>query len=127
MFLSILSNSKVYPIEDELLDALLDFMITLLEGGNQRVQKTVFNYFSYFPISEILFEKFYRIFTNAINSENLESKSNFSLLDDEESGELVEKNKLESKILMKILTLLQLFTEGSSFNLKFKFTYFFFI
>ena len=61
MFLNLISNIKTYPFEDNLLIALLSFMSKVLEGGNLKVQKTIYNYFNHYPISEVLFNKFNNI------------------------------------------------------------------
>ena len=68
MFLNLISNIKTYPFDDNLLIALLSFMAKLTEGGNIKVQKTIFNYFTHYPISEVLFNKFNTILLEYIES-----------------------------------------------------------
>ena len=121
MFLNLISDSKVNTLEDDLLNQLLSFMIKLLEGGNSKVQKTIFNFFTYYPKSEKLFWKFHGIITDAIKNINERKKSvNSSTITQIQfiSPEVLEKETLKSVILMKTLRLLQLFTEGHNLDLQ---------
>jgi len=120
MFLNLISDSKVNILEDDLLNQLLSFMIKLLEGGNSKVQKTIFNFFTYYDKSEKLFWKFHSIIAESIKSIKETKKTiNSSIYNlSDHSTEMVEKENLKSMILMKTLRLLQLFTEGHNLDLQ---------
>lgn len=122
MFLNLISDSKVNILEDDLLKQLLSFMIQLLEGGNQKVQKTIFNFFTYYPKSENLFWKFHGIISEAVKTINEKNNKNSitstSTHFAESSQKMLEKERLKSDILMLTLRLLQLFTEGHNADLQ---------
>ena len=126
MFLNVISDSKINPIENELLDHFLSFMITLLDGGNHKVQRTIFNYFNYYSKSEVLFQKFHQIFSDAIKEFSERQRKTGSLGTSGRDGSLVtdpssnddDKKALKSSILMKTLRLMQLFTEGHYLDLQ---------
>ena len=126
MFLNLISNSRSNPIENDLLDELLSYMITLLDGGNINVQKTIRNYFNYYSKSEILFAKFHGLFSETISEYHEKaSKSSKPLilrtqLSTAQIKDSVEEksNNFKSGILIKTLRLLQLFTEGHNLDLQ---------
>lgn len=53
-------------LDNELFIGFLKFGNNLLENGNQTVQKTVFNFFTSFSISEIFFCKFSQVIKKQI-------------------------------------------------------------
>lgn len=120
MFLNLISDSKGNVLEDDLLNQLLSFMIKLLEGGNSKVQKTIYNFFTSYPKSEILFWKFHGIITESIIIINESKRTVHSTITQfvEINQEQVDKEILKSIILMKSLRLLQLFTEGHNLDLQ---------
>ena len=56
--LDILSKSS---IPNQIYSSFLSLLITTLEGGNKLVQKTIYNYFTNYPQSEQIFQKFDKI------------------------------------------------------------------
>lgn len=120
MFLNLISDSKTNMLEDDLLNQLLSFMIKLLEGGNSKVQKTIYNFFTYYPKSEMLFWKFHGIITDSITMINDIKRKLYSTTASftEINQEQLDKENLQSIILMKTLRLLQLFTEGHNLDLQ---------
>ena len=58
MLLTVLSDTNKNAIRGSLLQKYLDFFMTLLEGGNQRVQNSIHTYCLNRPESEMLFMKF---------------------------------------------------------------------
>jgi hypothetical protein len=67
MILNILADHKSYPFDDEFLDQLLSFGCKLTEGGNHKVQKTIFSYFSNLSKSESIFSKINSIINGHID------------------------------------------------------------
>ena len=63
MILNILADHKTYPFDDDFLNQLLSFGCKLTEGGNSKVQKTIYNYFANLPKSESIFSKINSIIT----------------------------------------------------------------
>lgn len=122
MFLNLISDCKTNIIEDDLLNQLLSFMIKLLEGGNLKVQKTIYNFFIYYPKSETLFWKLHSIIIEAINfimDDKKTLKSSTITSNDDLSLDLINsKENLKSELLEKTLRLLQLFTEGHNLDLQ---------
>jgi len=53
---------------DEFFRALIDFGITLLEGGNREVQKKIYNYCINFNNSEAFFFKLHDLFGSEIQN-----------------------------------------------------------
>jgi len=78
MCLHLLSDSKQNPLEKDLLNALLKFIIKLLEGGNKQIQKTIYDYFLTFPKSEVIFWKFHSIIHDFI--EDLKEKKKIEIM-----------------------------------------------
>lgn len=122
MFLNLSSDCKTNIIEDDLLNQLFSFMIKLLEGGNLRVQKTIYNFFTYYPKSETLFWKLHSIIieaTNFIMDDKRTLKSTSLTSNDDMTLDLTNKKEnLRSELLEKTLRLLQLFTEGHNLDLQ---------
>lgn len=110
MIFTVIAETKTNPIQDDIFDNLLSFLISLLEGGNQNSQKSAYNYFITIPTSEYIFEKFYLIINDQIeeikankhNKKEVISKKKFS----------VENENLKKSILEKILRIMQMLTEG---------------
>lgn len=120
MLLSIFSDPKHMYIDDDLLNQLLQFGISLLDEGNPNVQKTIFNYCTLYPKSEIMFKRFHTILQEQIaylRDKNIDSK------DSAEVFELIEVHSeedhtIKSKIVENLLRFLQLFTEGHNLSLQ---------
>ncbi|EWS73528.1 inositol-triphosphate type 1 protein (macronuclear) [Tetrahymena thermophila SB210] len=67
MVLTLISDIKENPFEDDkVLLNLFNFMNKLLQGGNKKVQKTIYNFFINHPKSEIIFQTFYTILLEQI-------------------------------------------------------------
>ncbi|KAL4438749.1 hypothetical protein ABPG74_013422 [Tetrahymena malaccensis] len=62
MVLTLISDVKENPFEDDqVILNLFNFLNKLLQGGNKKVQKTIYNFFVNHPKSEIIFQTFYTI------------------------------------------------------------------
>jgi len=61
MILSVLQDPKLDKMDDELLNEFLAFGISLLNEGNQNVQKAIYSFCTYYSTSEYIFAKFHRI------------------------------------------------------------------
>lgn len=109
MVLTVLSSSV--SIDSEILLAYLNLLVALLEGGNNKVQKTIFNYFQTFSRSEVIFAKFHSIIASQTSKQNRASKE--QILEN-----LLESGASELVILEKTLRVLQLFTEGHYLDLQ---------
>lgn len=115
MVLNVISESKNLSLSDDILDYLLSFMISLLEGGNLSCQKTIYKYFITIPSSEFFFEKIHKTiyeqieYIKAKQQDNLERKIEVKLQYSE---------NLKKMILEKILRIMQLFTEGHNLELQ---------
>ena len=72
MFLTVLSDSDDNKLKGELLLSYLDFGIVLLDGGNPKVQDSVYHYCMNYPQSEIMFTKFYKIIQDQVERLGLE-------------------------------------------------------
>ena len=59
MILTVFSDVG-FEMEPRISSTLLKFGIALLEGGNKKVQATIFHFFTTFPRSSTIFEKLYR-------------------------------------------------------------------
>jgi len=117
MLLLIFSDSKNSIKDDDLMSEFLSFWISLLEGGNQSVQKTIYNFCMAYQKSEVMFAKFYSIIYEQI--EYLQVKT--AMKTDSENAtqhQHLERNSIKSLILEKLLRLLQLFTEGHYLDLQ---------
>mgnify|MGYP000911866170 FL=1 len=130
MILSVLSDPNNLKIQEELLDTFLKFGIALMEGGNRKVQKTIYDYCVSFPRSEIMFKRLYTLIQNQIDKLKADAQSSSEdLFDNSRQGtqfflfQLEEENSddrqdLNEKIVEKILRFLQLFTEGHYLELQ---------
>ena len=67
MILMVLSDWKNNPLDDEIFLNYLSFFTKLLEGGNKKIQKTVYEYFKTIPRSEFIFEKFFYVLSEQID------------------------------------------------------------
>lgn len=128
--LSVLSDLNYLNMPDELLDTFLKFGITLLDGGNSKVQKTIYNHCLAVTRSEIMFKRFYTLIQDQITKLKAVQESQQDDKDEEEKRftdslylrEFEEKTKREEKladdIVKKVLRFLQLFTEGHYLELQ---------
>ena len=58
MFLNLVANSNENVIDDEIFESLVSFIISLLDGGNPLIQKTIYKFFLFSSNSEVIFKKF---------------------------------------------------------------------
>jgi len=111
MFLTVLSDSSNQSMDAEILNNFLELGIQLLEGGNPKIQKNIYNYFKTFQRSEVLFSKLYSLITthgNRIRNINLSSNKDNTRMD----NFIDEFSQFGPVLLENTLRLLQLFTEG---------------
>jgi len=120
MILNVLAEAKNNMYDDEILDQLLSFLITLLEGCNINLQKTIHNYFLTVPSGEYILHKFFDVIEEEINLLKIKNDDT-----KEENHESTEKkasfgniNKYKPSILEKVLRILKLFTEGHFLELQ---------
>ena len=85
--------------------SLINFGIKLLHRGNPNVQRTLYEFFRENSSSE----KFFRKISSLMQKESINKNS---------TSKLNSSHKQESKMLMKILRLLQLFCEGHNLELQ---------
>lgn len=64
--LMLLSDSQNREQSEEIFDDLINFGISLLDGGNQEVQKSVFNFFLNYTTSEVFFLRLHEKFEQEI-------------------------------------------------------------
>jgi len=114
MLLYILSDPKHSQIDDDLFNEFLCFGISLLDGGNKTVQKTIYNYVTLFQKSEVMFAKFYSIIYEQIAFLKRKDEKNAK----KEDPEATEREELKSSILENLLRFMQLFTEGHNLDLQ---------
>ena len=123
MVLTILSDEIKY-LNPEFLSKILSFMISLLKKGNTRVQRTFYEYCITYSKSELVFQKFFKIIRNQIEfieknsdpkDENLEDLNHNSFAKKQILSKILEKN---DKVLVKVLKLLQLLTEGHNLPMQ---------
>ncbi|CAD8066638.1 unnamed protein product [Paramecium sonneborni] len=141
MFLNLLADFQVYPFDDDLLIQLFKFALKLSKNGNQRIQTTVFNYFSNFEKSEMIFLKMNQIIYEVIN----ENKKTQQLLiqqksqkdkdqhqkqlylsniqeqqneDESTSKEAQEVRRSKMSILIYLLKYFQLICEGHNLQIQ---------
>jgi len=113
MLLTVLSDASNPFLDGEILNNFLKLGIKLLEGGNNKIQKNIYNYCVTFQRSEVLFAKFYNIITS--HSTRLKKTKALDL----DSEFVVEEYfQLGPIILENTLRLLQLFTEGHYLDLQ---------
>jgi len=115
MLLSVLSDPKHTIIEDNLLNEYIEFGISLLDEGNQNVQKAIFNYCNIHSKSEVMFAKFHSIIYEQIDY--LQRKAEMKK-EGIRTAELEHAHSVKSLILEKLLRFLQLFTEGHYLDLQ---------
>jgi len=106
MILSKLSNPEI-SISDELFERMIQFAITLLDGGNEQVQKSIFKHFITHNSSELFFLKLHERFLQEIHF-----LKKFSELED------ITSNEKMNEEMSSILRLLQLFAEGHFSDLQ---------
>jgi len=109
--LSVIAEMKNLQISDHIFNSLLNFLIAMIEGGNQKSQKSAYNYFITIPTSEFVFEKFYRIINEQIEAMKAASH------DHHEPAKRLrnhsnDNENLKNSILEKILRIMQMLTEG---------------
>jgi len=112
MFLTVLSDSSNQSMDAEILNNFLELGIHLLEGGNLRIQKNIYNYFTTFQKSEVLFSKLYSILTTH------GTRLNKGSLSDKVESSIDEFSELGPVILENTLRLLQQFTEGHNLDIQ---------
>lgn len=117
MVLTVIAEMKHQQVSDDIFDSLLNFLIVMIEGGNQKSQNSAYNYFITIPNSECVFEKFYHIINDQI--EAIKAKKQDQEKDDK--GEQAprrsrhsssENENLKKAILEKTLRIMQMLTEG---------------
>jgi len=116
MFLTVMSDSSNASMDPEVLNSFLELGIKLLEGGNTRIQKNIYNYCVTFQKSEALFAKFYAVITTFSNRLKRQVTSEAMELELTELAE--DYSNLGPVILENTLRLLQLFTEGHYTDLQ---------
>lgn len=116
MILNILSETKNNMLDDDLLENLLSFLISLIEGCNINIQKSIYNYFINIPSSEFIIEKFYNILEVEIKF--LKGKNDFQKREGNNEKINLNKNSNKSIILEKVLKILKHFTEGHFLDLQ---------
>jgi hypothetical protein len=107
MILTVFSD-EAFRMEPKICKALLVFGIALLQGGNQIVQATAYNYFITFPRSSAIFEKLQRIVQVQIELLKLKGKDLYEAGQKDIYGEIMEL----------IMRFFQLFTEGHNNDLQ---------
>ena len=115
MLLSVLSDRNSSSMEIDLLFEFFEFGISLLEGGNQNVQKAIFKFCTVHTESEVMFAKFHSIIYEQIEyikKKADQKKEYYTTL------ELEQSYRLKSIILERLLRFLQLFTEGHYLDLQ---------
>jgi len=115
MLLSVFSDSKNGVKDDELMNEFLSFWISLLEGGNLNVQKTIYKFCLTHQKSEVMFANFYSIIYEQISYLQLKTTMKN---DAENHFKNLERSGIKGIILEKLLRLLQLFTEGHYLDLQ---------
>ncbi|KAL4511687.1 hypothetical protein ABPG72_012532 [Tetrahymena utriculariae] len=103
----LLISSDQMTVDNDLLYYIIKFLILILDGGNQTVQRTVYEFFYsslYSEFSEKFFFKIYNILNDQIMQES--------------TGQKYIIGKKSDKIILRILRLFQLFCEGHNNNLQ---------
>ena len=131
MILSVLSDSKHVELPHDLLESFLNFGITLLDGGNKKVQKTILPFFTSYPKSEIMFRRFYTFIRQQIERLKTEFEAAFftrnaarserisrTILDRSVDDVITRDKDIKARILEKMLRFLQLCTEGHNLDLQ---------
>lgn len=128
--LTILSDD-LKSLSQKLISKILSFMIALLKKGNKNVQNTFYEFCINYHRSELIFQKFYRIFRGQIDliekiSKNYNNYTSHEATVDEENEQvfqlrkqiLVKTLEKEDKVVVKVLKLLQLLTEGHNLPMQ---------
>ena len=120
MIFNVLSGSKNNLLDDEILDTLLSFLITLLDGCNINLQMTIYNYFLTIPSGEHIFEKFYNIIAEEIKLLKIKNddKKNDKHMNNDNNAKNQNIENHKASILEKVLRVLKLFTEGHFLELQ---------
>ena len=120
MILNVLAEARNNIYDDEILDHLLSFLISLLEGCNMNLQKTIYNYFLTVPAGEYILQKFFDILEEEIKLQRIKNDDHKE--ENHESNEIKKSlqnvNKFKPFILEKVLRVLKLFTEGHFLELQ---------
>jgi len=116
MFLTVMSESTGNSMSQEVFNSFLELAIKLLEGGNPKIQKNIYNYCTTFQKSEALFAKFHAVISKF--SKRLKRVNTNDTLDIELDELAEEYSNLSPVTLENILRLLQLFTEGHYTDLQ---------
>lgn len=128
MVLIVLSESQAL-LDNETLTHFVMFLNSLLDEGNHEVQKTIFEFFTTYAKSEVIFQRFNLIIKNQIESitqKAKEKKSQVQWLDDEDSIQSVKEiskeeiiqSQEEEKLMNIILKFLQNCVEGHYLELQ---------
>lgn len=113
MILSVITDMKSNEISDEIFDGLLSFLIAMLEGGNQTIQKSIYSYFIAIQSSEFVFEKFFRIINDQIEAMKAKKHDKTQIEPPRRRKTTsAENEKLKKGILEKVLRIMQMLTEG---------------
>ncbi|CAD8210359.1 unnamed protein product [Paramecium octaurelia] len=139
MILNIIADYKIYPFDDDFFNQLLSFGCKLLEGGNPKVQKTIFNYFSTYSRSENIFSKLNMVINDHIEELNIKYKIQNEMQKEEKQQQILQldtepqvpqdqvndhtqemqfKQKLRESLLINVLRFVQLFCEGHNLDLQ---------
>ena len=113
VLLSFFSNPK--QVDEDLMNEFLSFGISLLEGGNANIQRTIYNFCIHHLESEVMFAKFHSMICEQIDYLQFKvtiRSGSYKL------RELELSHKLKSLIVEKLLRMLQLFTEGHNLDLQ---------
>lgn len=112
---NVLSQTNNTAFDDEILDNLLSFLITLLEGCNINLQNTIYNYFITVPSGEYILEKFFKCIDEEIKLLRIKNELN---IQKDNNVQEINHNNFKPSILEKILKLMKLFTEGHFLDLQ---------
>ncbi|EGR32738.1 MIR domain protein [Ichthyophthirius multifiliis] len=107
MVLTVISENSKH-LDSELIIHFISFVNCLLDGGNNAVQKTIYNFFINYQKSEVLFFKFSQIIRNQIKI--IEQRAINIQNNENEENELENKEQLD--LLEVVLKFLQLCVEG---------------
>lgn len=122
MVLTILSDEMKF-LTPELISHILSFMISLLKKGNRLVQTTFYEYCINNSKSELVFQKLFKIIK--IQVDFIEKTAKKYEESEDENNTIINKKLILSKIfekngkvLVKVLKLLQLLTEGHNLPMQ---------
>lgn len=133
MVLGVLSDSKHADIPEDLLESFLNFGTKLLEGGNNRVQKTIYQFCTSYQRSEVMFRRFdayirkqtHKLKTHFDNTfympaQTVRAMHRFSttVVDRPLDEAVIKEKDIHIRILEKLLRFLQLCTEGHYLELQ---------